>query len=64
MHWNQSRRPDGQGPARDTFSLVEVVITYSAGEDGLTAAPLNNGKLRDDVIRANDGGNVGKAADY
>jgi general secretion pathway protein G len=37
---------------------------YSAGEDGATLPPLLAPVSQDDVIRANNGGYVGLAADY
>ena len=37
---------------------------YSMGKDGATVPPLNPPVSRDDIIRANDGGWVGKAEEY
>jgi general secretion pathway protein G len=45
-------------PVNSDFDL------YSMGPDGETAAPFTAAQSRDDVVRANDGGFVGTAADF
>ena len=37
---------------------------YSMGEDGRSVGPFTAKASRDDIVRANDGGFVGLAADY
>lgn len=37
---------------------------YSKGADGASASPLTAASSRDDIIRANNGGFIGKASDY
>lgn len=37
---------------------------YSMGPDGKSVSPLTASPSRDDIIRANNGGFIGKAADY
>jgi general secretion pathway protein G len=37
---------------------------YSMGEDGESVPPLTAKQSRDDIIRANNGGFIGLAADY
>ncbi len=52
-------RKDGNlNPINSDFDL------FSMGEDGDYAGPLNAGKSRDDVVRANDGAFIGLAEDY
>jgi general secretion pathway protein G len=59
----------GKAPAgarKDRF-LVPINSTYdlySMGEDGSSAAPLTAKASRDDIVRANDGGFIGLAAQY
>jgi len=55
------------GAARKDHFLVPVnsdFDLYSMGSDGSTASPLTAKVSHDDIIRANDGGFVGVAADY
>ncbi len=52
-------RKDGNlNPINTDFDL------FSMGRDGEFAGPLNAGKSRDDVVRANDGAFIGLAEDY
>jgi general secretion pathway protein G len=54
------------GARRDRF-LVPInsdFDLYSMGPDGASVSPLTAQASRDDVIRANDGGFVGLAANY
>ncbi len=52
-------RKDGNlNPLNTDFDL------YSAGEDGDSSGPLNAKASRDDVVRANNGGFIGRAEDY
>lgn len=37
---------------------------YSMGKDGMSAAPLSAKASRDDIVRANDGGFIGRGEDY
>lgn len=37
---------------------------YSTGRDGASVPPLTAAASRDDIVRANNGGFVGKASDY
>lgn len=37
---------------------------YSMGPDGMTVGPLSAPKSQDDIIRANDGGFVGRASNF
>lgn len=55
---NGARRDRFLVPINSTFDL------YSMGEDGQTVPPLNAKKSADDIIRANDGGYIGLAANY
>jgi general secretion pathway protein G len=55
------------GRARKDKFLVPINSTfdlYSMGPDGVSVPPLTANQSRDDIIRANDGGYVGVAADY
>jgi general secretion pathway protein G len=57
----------GVGQMRKDRFLVPINSTYdlySMGKDGRTALPLTARNSRDDIIRANDGGFIGLAADY
>jgi general secretion pathway protein G len=62
--------PLGLGPpgqARKDRFLVPVnsdYDLYSMGPDGASQAPFTAHASRDDIVRANDGGYVGLAADY
>jgi len=49
---------------RYLFPLNTDYDLFSLGPDGLTATALNNPQSLDDVIRANNGGFFGVAADY
>jgi general secretion pathway protein G len=52
-------RKDGNlNPLNTDFDL------FSMGEDGEFAGPLNAGKSRDDVVRANNGAFIGLGEDY
>ena len=55
-----------QGARRDRF-LVPINSTYdlySVGEDGSSAPALTAGPSKDDIVRANDGGFIGRATLY
>ena len=57
----------GKGKARkDRFlnPLNSDFDLYSTGEDGKSSTPLTAKASRDDIVRANDGGFVGLAADF
>jgi general secretion pathway protein G len=57
----------GTGQMRKDRNLVPInsdFDLYSAGPDGDTRPPLTAQPSRDDIVRANDGRFVGKAADY
>jgi general secretion pathway protein G len=57
----------GKGAARKNKNLVPInsdFDLYSMGKDGKSSSPLTAKPSRDDVVRANDGGFVGLAADY
>jgi general secretion pathway protein G len=57
----------GHGAMRKDRNLVPINTEYdlySKGPDGATAAPLTARASRDDILRANDGGFIGLAADY
>jgi len=55
---NDARKDHNLHPINSDFDL------YSMGPDGQTNKPLTSQKSRDDIIRANDGGFVGKASTY
>lgn len=60
---------DGNGPPhprKDHFlhPLNSDYDLYSMGPDGKTKVPLTAAHSRDDIIRANNGGYIGVAADY
>ncbi len=55
------------GSARKDRSLVPINSTYdlySKGADGATVSALAAPMSRDDIVRANDGGFIGSAADF
>lgn len=57
----------GKGKARkDRFlnPLNSDFDLYSVGRDGASSTPLTAAKSRDDIVRANDGGFIGLAADF
>ena len=57
----------GRGQMRKDRFLVPInsdFDLYSMGPDGRSVAPLTASASHDDIIRANDGGFVGVAADY
>lgn len=57
----------GKGAYRKDRFLVPLNTDfdlYSAGPDGRSQPPLSAAASADDVIRANDGGFIGLAADY
>lgn len=57
----------GKGAARKDKNLVPInsdYDLYSTGPDGRSAVALTAKDSRDDIIRANDGRFVGKAAEY
>ena len=55
---NDARKDHNLHPINSDFDL------YSMGPDGESNKPLTSQKSRDDIIRANDGGFVGKASTY
>jgi general secretion pathway protein G len=59
--------PGGQALMRKDRNLVPINTEYdlySVGPDGDTRPPLTASPSRDDIVRANDGGFIGKASDY
>jgi general secretion pathway protein G len=57
----------GKGKMRKDRNLVPINTEYdlySRGPDGDTKPPLTAQPSRDDIVRANDGGYIGKADDY
>jgi general secretion pathway protein G len=57
----------GKGALRKDKSLVPVnsdFDLYSMGKDGASAAPFTAKASLDDIVRANNGGYIGLAADY
>ncbi len=57
----------GKGKKRKDHSLVPInsdYDLYSSGPDGRSVAPLTAKHSRDDIVRANNGGFIGKAEDY
>ena len=57
----------GKGELRKDKSLVPVnsdFDLYSMGKDGASAAAFTPQASRDDIVRANNGGYIGPAADY
>jgi general secretion pathway protein G len=55
---NRIRKDHNLHPLNSTYDL------YSRGQDGDSRAALTARASRDDIIRANDGGYVGLAANY
>ena len=55
---SQLRKDHNLHPINTDFDL------YSIGPDGATNKPLTAQASRDDIIRANDGGYIGVAANY
>lgn len=53
-----ARKDKNLKPINSDFDL------FSVGKDGDTAVPLTAKASQDDIVRANDGGYVGLAADY
>lgn len=56
-----------RGQARKDHNLVPInsdYDLYSSGPDGRSVAPLTGRASRDDIVRGNNGGYIGKAADY
>jgi len=59
--------PSNRSQARKDKNLVPINTDYdlySMGADGVSQLPLTTPPAEDDIIRANDGGYVGLAADY
>ncbi len=57
----------GKAQMRKDKNLVPVnsqYDLYSKGPDGESVPPFTAKKSRDDIVLANDGGYIGKAADY
>jgi general secretion pathway protein G len=57
----------GNGKKRKDRNLVPLnsdYDLYSQGPDGNSVSPLTAAASQDDIIRANNGGFVGKAEDY
>lgn len=54
----QPRKDKSLVPINSDFDL------YSMGPDGRSVAPLTAKHSRDDIVRANDGGFVGRASDF
>lgn len=57
----------GKGKVRKDHNLVPLNTDYdlySMGKDGRSVSPLTAQASRDDIVRANNGGFVGLAADY
>jgi len=52
------RRDKNLVPINTDFDL------YSVGKDGDTATALTARQSRDDIVRANNGGYIGRAEDY
>ena len=58
---------NGRGKMRKDRNLVPINTEYdlySRGPDGDTRPPLTAAASHDDIVRANDGGFIGKADDY
>jgi general secretion pathway protein G len=58
---------NGKGKMRKDRNLVPINTEYdlySRGPDGDTKPPLTAKPSQDDIVRANDGGYIGKADDY
>jgi general secretion pathway protein G len=59
--------PSWKGKARKDHSLVPLNSTYdlySVGKDGKSSSPLTAKASDDDILRANDGGFIGRASDF
>lgn len=57
----------GNGNVRKDHNLVPLNTDfdlYSMGPDGISVSPLTAKASRDDIIRANNGGYIGPAANY
>ncbi|PHS68754.1 MAG: prepilin-type cleavage/methylation domain-containing protein [Methylophaga sp.] len=57
----------GNGAKRKDKNLVPLNTDYdlySKGADGKSASPLTSAKSQDDIVRANNGGFIGKAENY
>ena len=57
----------GKGQARKDHNLVPInsdFDLYSMGKDGASVSPLTAKASRDDIVRANNGRFIGRAADY
>ena len=57
----------GKGSLRKDKSLVPVnsdFDLYSMGKDGVSVPPFTAKQSHDDIVRANNGGYIGLAADY
>jgi general secretion pathway protein G len=54
----KSRKDKNLVPLNADFDL------YSMGQDGMSVSPLTAKASRDDIVRANNGGFIGLAADY
>jgi len=58
---------NGNGKKRKDKNLVPInsdYDLYSKGPDGASVTPLTAKKSKDDIIRANNGGFIGKAENY
>lgn len=55
---NDARKDKSLHPLNTDYDL------YSKGPDGVSQVPLTAKASRDDIIRANNGGFIGKASDY
>ncbi|NEV64024.1 prepilin-type N-terminal cleavage/methylation domain-containing protein [Thiorhodococcus minor] len=58
---------NGNGQVRKDHNLVPLNTDYdlySMGKDGRSVSPLTAQASRDDIVRANNGGFIGLAADY
>jgi general secretion pathway protein G len=63
----QGAPPKAKGQVRKDKNLVPINTDYdlySMGPDGLSVPPLTAAASQDDIVRANDGGFVGRASDY
>ncbi len=57
----------GKGAPRKDRNLVPInsdYDLYSMGKDGASVSPLTAKASRDDIVRANNGRFIGRAADY
>lgn len=65
--YQELRSVHGNGQSRKDHNLVPINTDYdlySMGPDGASQKPLTAKASRDDVVRANNGGWVGPAAEY